>query len=90
MNVKTKLKTDRNHTISMAGMCGMNFTDTFIIAKKIPAKSMDWTLLIFNSNEGLVVVYLCKVNQLRISSGYQNFILPKLSSPQLLYRNLWH
>ena len=45
--VNTALKTDRNHTISIAGMCGINLTDTFISAKNTLAKSMDCTGLIF-------------------------------------------
>ena len=47
ITVKTALNTDRNQTISMAGMWGINLTDTFISAKKTPAKSMDCTGLIF-------------------------------------------
>jgi hypothetical protein len=49
--VNTALKTDRNHTISMAGMCGINLTDTFISAKNTLAKSMECTGLIFKDNE---------------------------------------
>jgi hypothetical protein len=45
--VNTALKTDRNHTISIAGMWGINLTDTFINAKNTLAKSMDCTGLIF-------------------------------------------
>jgi hypothetical protein len=41
ITVKTALKTDRNQTISIAGIWGINLTDTFISAKNIPAKSMD-------------------------------------------------
>ncbi len=41
ITVKTRLKTDRNQTISIAGICGIYLTDTFIMAKKIPARSMD-------------------------------------------------
>jgi uncharacterized membrane protein YqhA len=33
--------------ISIAGMCGINFTETFINAKNTPDTSMDWTLVIF-------------------------------------------
>lgn len=47
ITVKTALKTDRNQTISMAGMWGINLTDTFISAKNTLAKSMDCTGLIF-------------------------------------------
>ena len=47
ITVKTALKTDRNQTISMAGIWGINLTDTFISAKNTLAKSMDCTGLIF-------------------------------------------
>jgi hypothetical protein len=47
MTVNTALKTDRNHTTSIAGMWGINLTDTFINAKNTLAKSMDCTGLIF-------------------------------------------
>ena len=46
--LKTKLKIDRKTIISTAGIWGTNFTETFIIAKNIPAKSMDCTPEIFN------------------------------------------